>query len=252
MPQIGAYNAGYSQKFRMQFSKTRMCEFYKQGRCSRGALCVFAHQEEELRQLPDLNKTALCPLKESCTDPECKYAHRTAELRCTDEFAKTNLCRHHLAGKCELGDNCRHAHAGDPQKRTSIDSNSSCSYDSVPAWSRSTTAGTIAIASEDAVPASRTSTDSSCHDQSKGPTAKGFCAGTAMEGTNTWTLGSLGLWQVMHGGGDSIANETLCRETSSSTGIKVPSAWLQNGGISSSMDMVAIGNVLVALSENVQ
>lgn len=251
MPQIGAREDRYSQKFRMQFSKTRMCSFYKEGRCNRGTLCVFAHQEEELRQRPDLNKTALCPLKETCTDPECKYAHCLSELRCTDEFVKTNLCRYHLAGKCKLGDNCLHSHSGDLQKRTSIGSNSSCSYDTV------TTAGTVAIALEDAPPVSRTSTTStlggiasSCPDWSEGQTAQACWTGTAIEGINTWTSASFGLWQVMHGAGYSSAQETTCLETSSNKGIKVPTAWLQNGGISSSKDMIAIGNVLVAVGEN--
>lgn len=66
------------------FSKTKMCKFHILGACTKGSSCKFAHQKEELQELPDLACTKLCKMlisTGSCDDPECRYAHNRTELK---------------------------------------------------------------------------------------------------------------------------------------------------------------------------
>jgi len=67
------------------FRKTKMCMFFQQGNCQRGAACAFAHGDVELNPLPDLSKTKLCPnMNKAGKCPrgdECMFAHSEAELR---------------------------------------------------------------------------------------------------------------------------------------------------------------------------
>eukprot|EP00434_Breviolum_minutum_P040991 symbB.v1.2.036447.t1/scaffold5141.1/size55293/7 len=46
------------------FSKTKMCKFHILGACTKGSSCKFAHQKEELQELPDLACTKLCLLQD--------------------------------------------------------------------------------------------------------------------------------------------------------------------------------------------
>lgn len=66
-------------------TKTRMCAFFEQGACQRGAACSFAHGSEQLRSAPDLTRTRMCAkmLHEGWCDrgDECKFAHSECELR---------------------------------------------------------------------------------------------------------------------------------------------------------------------------
>jgi hypothetical protein len=64
--------------------KTKMCKFYTEGKCTRGDSCLFAHNEHELKPLPDFRFTKVCPLLIStgeCNHPGCKYAHGKIDLR---------------------------------------------------------------------------------------------------------------------------------------------------------------------------
>lgn len=65
--------------------KTRLCVFHVQGHCSRGSACVYAHGEHELKPMPDLTRTKICPhlSKEGrCNNSSsCPYAHSEEELR---------------------------------------------------------------------------------------------------------------------------------------------------------------------------
>jgi len=67
------------------FQATRLCNFYLQGRCTRGAECAFAHGDEQLRGKPDFYKTRFCEQFSSkgfCKDQEsCCFAHSAEELR---------------------------------------------------------------------------------------------------------------------------------------------------------------------------
>lgn len=69
---------------RDHFKGTKLCTFYAQGCCTRGADCTFAHGGEKLQQLPDLYKTRVC-LNFSggyCkAGAECIFAHGLDELR---------------------------------------------------------------------------------------------------------------------------------------------------------------------------
>jgi len=69
------------------FHKTKICKFHLVGMCNRGSQCKYAHDEAELRQLPNLAQTKLCPaLKQGmkCQDAMCMYAHSLDELRHID------------------------------------------------------------------------------------------------------------------------------------------------------------------------
>lgn len=66
------------------YHKTKMCKFNAMGRCKRGEQCVFAHSEEERKEIPDLFRTRVCPYIVDCgrcLNPGCTYAHSVAELR---------------------------------------------------------------------------------------------------------------------------------------------------------------------------
>ncbi|CAE8627692.1 unnamed protein product [Polarella glacialis] len=65
--------------------KTRYCKFFREGRCMRADLCMFAHATQDIRAEPNLFKTSpcfdflrtgLCRVGESC-----KFAHTAQELR---------------------------------------------------------------------------------------------------------------------------------------------------------------------------
>lgn len=69
--------------------KTKLCMFYEQGHCARGHACAFAHGQDELRSVPDLSRTKLCPslVKHGyCRKgADCRHAHSSTELRPVDE-----------------------------------------------------------------------------------------------------------------------------------------------------------------------
>jgi len=95
-----------------QFRKTRICNFFQQGRCTWGTSCRFAHHSDELSTAPDLTKTKLCFnfFRRRCNDSECSFAHGHQELRATTGVYKTELCRWYEAGECKAGSSCRYAH----------------------------------------------------------------------------------------------------------------------------------------------
>lgn len=65
--------------------KTKMCAYFRKGRCSRGIDCTFAHSPQELNNRPNLSKTRLCiPFQHSGTcsmGMACRFAHEERELR---------------------------------------------------------------------------------------------------------------------------------------------------------------------------
>lgn len=63
--------------------KTRLCHLYVLGQCPKESDCKFAHGEGELRTLPDLTRTRMCPKLVSsgyCDAAACRYAHGANEL----------------------------------------------------------------------------------------------------------------------------------------------------------------------------
>ncbi|CXI03859.1 zinc finger protein, putative [Plasmodium berghei] len=98
---------------RILFYKTKICPWYIKGKCERRKTCLYAHAQNELRELPNLCKTSLCPklkINETCNDKKCKYAHTNIELRATENLYKTALCESFSKGKCFSGQFCRYAH----------------------------------------------------------------------------------------------------------------------------------------------
>ncbi|OEH76903.1 zinc finger c-x8-c-x5-c-x3-h type protein [Cyclospora cayetanensis] len=131
-PHVAAHTAAAADAASQRMQKTKMCRFHLQGCCSKGPLCVFAHDARELRERPNLIRTRLCPYMTrtasdratgseqqqqgplSCSKGDaCKFAHSVEELRSTPEFFKTAVCPLHAAGgpkACPSGAACRFAH----------------------------------------------------------------------------------------------------------------------------------------------
>eukprot|EP00930_Biecheleria_cincta_P007351 TRINITY_DN10855_c0_g1_i1.p1 TRINITY_DN10855_c0_g1~~TRINITY_DN10855_c0_g1_i1.p1 ORF type:complete len:275 (+),score=54.05 TRINITY_DN10855_c0_g1_i1:80-904(+) len=66
------------------FSKTKMCRYYRVGKCAKGMQCPWAHDASELKAAPDLRCTKLCKeliTKGKCTKVNCNFAHSKAECR---------------------------------------------------------------------------------------------------------------------------------------------------------------------------
>lgn len=66
------------------FLKTKLCQFFAVGACSRGTACKFAHGQDNLSAPPDFTKTQLCPsvmLYGFCGAEACTFAHSRADLR---------------------------------------------------------------------------------------------------------------------------------------------------------------------------
>ena len=89
-----------------------MCKvFLWQGVCRDD--CSFAHSQDQLRIMPDLQKTTLCAAwpHGECATAHCRFAHGVSELRCTTAVYKTQLCHWYTGGgKSTRGASCRHAH----------------------------------------------------------------------------------------------------------------------------------------------
>jgi len=67
-----------------RFFKTAMCKFHLRSACNKGPDCRFAHTWDELRALPDLRWTRMCPklMREgTCGNYDCTFAHRHEALR---------------------------------------------------------------------------------------------------------------------------------------------------------------------------
>eukprot|EP00403_Amphidinium_massartii_P015798 CAMPEP_0178423818 /NCGR_PEP_ID=MMETSP0689_2-20121128/27883_1 /TAXON_ID=160604 /ORGANISM="Amphidinium massartii, Strain CS-259" /LENGTH=218 /DNA_ID=CAMNT_0020045421 /DNA_START=93 /DNA_END=745 /DNA_ORIENTATION=+ len=78
--------------FRSQMRKTQLCRFNAKGKCRYGPSCMFAHSQEELKNVPDLLKTSLCQdfAEGKCpfSSELCPYAHGREELRRTEAFSR--------------------------------------------------------------------------------------------------------------------------------------------------------------------
>lgn len=93
--------------------KTRLCNFYLRGTCSKGSRCPFAHGAEDLWPSPDFERTSVCPVLLNtgrCDKPHCRYAHSAEELRVEPGMVKTKMCSFYLEGFCVVGQACRFAH----------------------------------------------------------------------------------------------------------------------------------------------
>jgi len=85
------------QAYHGQFCKTVICRFYLADACKKGSKCTFAHAVEELHDVPDLRKTALCKhwKRGLCTlsSEHCPFAHNRRELRTSAAFANLSLSK---------------------------------------------------------------------------------------------------------------------------------------------------------------
>lgn len=66
-------------------SKTRLCDFYAQGRCTRGDACTFAHGIGEITARPDFSCTQVCRSFKTtgrcAMGDACQFAHAAGNLR---------------------------------------------------------------------------------------------------------------------------------------------------------------------------
>jgi len=83
--QPAARAARGADRFGHSLDKTRLCQFFGEGRCQRGRACSFAHSAAELRAPPDLYRSQLCMEFEetgACRyGAACRFAHGAEELR---------------------------------------------------------------------------------------------------------------------------------------------------------------------------
>mmetsp|Transcript_139524 Transcript_139524/g.347958 ORF Transcript_139524/g.347958 Transcript_139524/m.347958 type:complete len:321 (+) Transcript_139524:86-1048(+) len=77
------------------FQKTRLCRFFRRGRCLRGPDCCFAHGREQLRAQPDFTNTRMCTdflASGGCKrGSDCTFAHHPEELRTGRPQATANV-----------------------------------------------------------------------------------------------------------------------------------------------------------------
>jgi len=93
--------ADMSRMFTNMCVKTKMCKFEAVGKCAKGVGCPFAHNIDELNELPDLRCTKMCKLtlaRQECNIPGCPYAHSKKELRAHGSVG-VNGCSTHRPGE---------------------------------------------------------------------------------------------------------------------------------------------------------
>lgn len=103
--------------------KTRHCTYWPLGSCRNGHLCPFAHGEEDLRPVPDLERTSMCPLlrEGQCNQPRCRYAHTSDEIQVAPGLLKTRMCEFFLSDVCSAGEACRFAHSAEELWRATVE-----------------------------------------------------------------------------------------------------------------------------------
>lgn len=65
------------------FTKTRLCKFFVEGKCTRGKKCTFAHGEEDKDSQPQPVYMKLCKTLIAtgrCKNPNCRYAHSKEDI----------------------------------------------------------------------------------------------------------------------------------------------------------------------------
>mmetsp|Transcript_80537 Transcript_80537/g.249884 ORF Transcript_80537/g.249884 Transcript_80537/m.249884 type:complete len:382 (+) Transcript_80537:86-1231(+) len=103
MPHIAKGAASERQQaYHGQFRKTVICRFYLADACKKGSKCTFAHSVDELQEVPDLKKTALCKMwkRGNCalSADRCPFAHTKRELRVSPAFADLSASKRTGAG----------------------------------------------------------------------------------------------------------------------------------------------------------
>ena len=92
--------------------KTKVCSLFLNGNCHYGEeRCFYAHSVQELRELPQLERTSLCPSyrKGKCRRGDnCKYAHSVDEMTIS---ARRVPCLWYREGHCSHGQSCRFSHS---------------------------------------------------------------------------------------------------------------------------------------------
>ena len=76
------------------FHKTRRCIAHQAGKCHRGAACIYAHSDAELR-----------------TGPTFKPPGEQSQSNNLNPFYKTRICFPFIEGNCSKGDACGYAHS---------------------------------------------------------------------------------------------------------------------------------------------
>mmetsp|Transcript_11414 Transcript_11414/g.30793 ORF Transcript_11414/g.30793 Transcript_11414/m.30793 type:complete len:521 (+) Transcript_11414:44-1606(+) len=87
-------------RLQMECAKTKMCRYYLAGHCKKAESCQFAHNAGELKEIPDLQFTKMCPTlgrEGACNNVACKFAHDKQQLRKVHLASKRNrACRKDL------------------------------------------------------------------------------------------------------------------------------------------------------------
>ena len=92
--------------------------YFNQGKCFKGNVCSYAHSLTELKAIPNLLKTKICPhfLSGYCPNgASCSFAHGMNEMRKING-SKKEVCSYFLQGTCKFGDKCKFLHTIDNMK----------------------------------------------------------------------------------------------------------------------------------------
>jgi hypothetical protein len=108
-----------------------------QGKCFKGESCSYAHNLDELKEIPNLLKTKICTHYNAgyCPNGErCNYAHGLAELRKLNMNSSSQICSYFQQGSCKFGTNCKFLHLTPDQSKYYDMKNKSSTLDRVPPW----------------------------------------------------------------------------------------------------------------------
>ncbi|KZV99990.1 hypothetical protein EXIGLDRAFT_639868 [Exidia glandulosa HHB12029] len=97
-------------------TNTRICHFYRQKRCRKGANCPFLHDEPASAQLVTTSaRPPACMFWQSgtCTKgADCAFTHDPASTSSSNSAHTSRPeCMYHLQGKCRHGEACSFAHS---------------------------------------------------------------------------------------------------------------------------------------------
>jgi len=96
--------ANHESQIQKQCFRTKLCSFFKEGKCNKGERCSFAHARDELHMKPDFSKTRLCVAfgQNKCNKAfnECNFAHGEQDLK--KKIIKSSL--NHISGGMQCSD----------------------------------------------------------------------------------------------------------------------------------------------------
>lgn len=102
----------FTSRLMLASKDTRICHFYQQQRCAKGARCPFRHEQAAGAPTP---RPAPCMFWQSgaCTKgPMCNFSHDTpVTVQKDSPHSSRPQCKFYLQNACKAGANCPFAHS---------------------------------------------------------------------------------------------------------------------------------------------